>query len=180
MGKDNARACIQQCLRESTPELVLTCGFAGALNPQLRLNQVVFESDHARLDNALLKAGAIKASFICADRVASTAKEKQRLWQTHQADVVEMESSVIRSVCAQSGIPSATVRVISDAANEDLPIDFNQVMTSRQTIDFIKLTSILVRSPGTIARLIAFRKQIVRAGRALGQTLGNVLERLPK
>src|SRR6267154_4221338 len=51
------------------PELVLTCGFAGGLNPELKLGEVVFELStlNSQLSTRLLAAGAKPAKFFCAD-----------------------------------------------------------------------------------------------------------------
>ena len=45
MGEKNARVTIEKALEESKPEAVITCGFAGGLNPSLRGGTVIFSAD---------------------------------------------------------------------------------------------------------------------------------------
>ncbi len=161
---------------ERLPEFVLTCGFAGALVPQLPSGAVVFDSDpDFFLDNRLLTAGARRVSFHCAPRVAITRAEKLELRRTSGADVVEMESEIIRKIARARGIPSATVRVISDASEEDLPLDFNALMNSRMELEFGRLARGLVRSPGKIPDLIRFGTQTKRAALRLAEVLAKAL-----
>ena len=54
----------------------------------------------------LEKLGALPARFYCHRRVAITAAEKRALWQQSGADAVEMESSVIRTICREFRIPA--------------------------------------------------------------------------
>ena len=100
-----------------------------------------------------------------------TAVEKQALWKSTAADAVEMESGVIREICRAEEIPSTTVRVISDTAEEDLPLDFNALMTPDFRINFLKLGLAVARSPGKIPRLLRFQKQTAQAARALAAAL---------
>ena len=129
MGAAAAERAVQAKLAERPWSLVLTCGFAGGLNPALRPETVVFEADpDFPLRQALLDTGAVAARFHCAARVAVTAAEKTALRAATGADAVEMESAIIRRLSRERGLPSATVRVISDAAYEELPLDFNALM----------------------------------------------------
>src|SRR5437016_4767818 len=143
IGRRNASRSIQSELASQRYRLVLTCGFAGGLNPTLKLGSVIFSDDsEPPLSDSLVQLGARVGGFYCANRIAVTAAEKDSLWRSHAADAVEMESSIIRAVCKEKGIPSATIRVILDAAEEDLPLDFNALMTSRDNLDYLKRTRI--------------------------------------
>ncbi|MDB6124705.1 MAG: phosphorylase [Pedosphaera sp.] len=176
MGQRNAGTSIRKILSTLRPRMVITTGFAGGLNPELKVGTVVFDEDAAAgLSSKLIKLGAKPVKFNCAARVATTVEEKQALWKSSGADVVEMESSVIRQICHEQGIPSATIRVISDAANEDLPLDFNALMTSDERIDFVKLAWKLITGPQKIPQLIRFQKQTVFAARKLANVLNGLL-----
>src|SRR5208282_1633171 len=48
IGRQNAEKSIRAFLATNSPELVLTCGFAGGLNPDLKLGEVVFELTERR------------------------------------------------------------------------------------------------------------------------------------
>jgi adenosylhomocysteine nucleosidase len=176
MGKRNAERAIRAALAEERPTLVLTCGFAGGLSPGLAMGSVVFAADsETGLEPALLAAGAKPARFHCAERVAVTVEEKRALREATGADAVEMESGVIRAVCGEQKIPSATVRVILDTANEDLPLDFNQLMTPGLKMSYVKLAMVLAKSPGKMGALLHLRRQSQAAAEKLGQVLAGLL-----
>ncbi|MGA9778989.1 MAG: hypothetical protein WBS33_12035 [Verrucomicrobiia bacterium] len=197
------------------PHLVLTCGFAGGLNPDLKLGDVVFEVANAPLapslsppggerasarteegfdedvgkgiagdkpepphggcSERLVAAGARPAKFFCADHIATTVAEKKKLRDETGADAVEMESAAIHAVCAERGIPCATVRVISDTANEDLPLDFNTLAKPDKSLDYGKLLLAVAKSPGKIGALMKLQKQTRFAAERLAEVLVKIL-----
>jgi adenosylhomocysteine nucleosidase len=175
MGKANAEKAIRETFQIIRPALVLSCGFAGGLNPQLASGTVVFETQDSAMEAELLARGAFGVKFHCADRVVTTAAEKRALRESTDADAVEMESQAIGSICSQAAIPFATVRVILDAADEDLPLDFNQLMTSKQEMSYFKLGGALLKSPGKIGALKKLQKRCEAASDKLAQVLVRII-----
>ena len=180
IGRQNAEKSVRSFLATSSPELVLTCGFAGGLNPDLQLGDVVFESGKQKAESRnweerLLAAGAKPANFFCANRIATTVFEKKKLRAETGADVVEMESTAIQVVCSDYGIPCVTVRVISDTAHEDLPLDFNALAKPDQNLDFGKLAWAIAKSPGKIPALMAVGKKTKFAAQQLAEVLAKII-----
>ena len=147
----------------------------------MRCGDVIFDAEsESPLSELLAQAGVKPARFFCADRVLTTVAEKAHARQTTGADAVEMESSVIRSACRAAGIPSATVRVISDTAGETLPLDFNRLMTADQKIHFGKLAFALAKSPEKIPALLRLQRQTNLAARNLASLLAKVVSAVPR
>jgi adenosylhomocysteine nucleosidase len=123
----------------------------------------------------LVATGAKPAKFFCADRIATTVGEKKKLREETGADAVEMESAAIHAVCRERGIPCATVRVISDTAGEDLPLDFNALAKSDMHLHYGKLTAAILKSPGKIGALLKLQKRTRFAAEQLADTLGKII-----
>lgn len=176
IGPQNAERSIRKALQESKPGLVISSGFAGALNPEIAVGTVVFDCDpDSALFDRLLSVGACSATFESVARVLTTALEKRTRWIGSHKDVVDMESATIRAICAEASIPSATIRVISDAADEDLPLDFNSLMDPNSRIRYSKLAWQIVQSPALVIRLIRFARRTRWAARILSFTLDQVI-----
>jgi|SRR5665213_649154 len=180
------------------PDLVLTCGFAGGLNPDLKLGEVVFallnrrdefhesqtekeiadligDSRSSSLQEKLIASGAKPAKFFCADRITTTVAEKKKLRAETGADAVEMESAAIHAVCAERGIRCVTVRVISDTANENLPLDFNALAKPDKNLDYGKLFLAIAKSPGKVGALLELQKKTKFAAEQLADVLAEII-----
>ena len=177
IGRQNAEKSVRSFLNSCSPELVLTCGFAGGLNPELKIGEVVFEIGNRKseIGNQFIAAGAKPAKFFCADRIATTVTEKKKLRDETGADAVEMESAAVHAVCRERDIPCATVRVISDTANEDLPLDFNALAKPDKNLDYGKLFLAIARSPGKIGALMELQKKTKFAAEQLAAVLSKII-----
>lgn len=175
IGAKNAETALRQFLALNLPKQVLTCGFAGGLNPALKVGDVVFMTGYPTLEKKLVEAGAILVNFFSSNRIATTVIEKQKLRTETGADVVEMESGAILAVCRERRIPCAMVRAISDTAGEDLPLDFNQLSKPDKNLHFGRLALAIARSPWKIPQLIALQRKTQSAAKKLAAVLGKTI-----
>jgi adenosylhomocysteine nucleosidase len=171
IGRNNATRSVREFLARAEPARVFTCGFAGGLNPDLAIGDVVSFTNNDALAPGLLAAGAKPGSIACVDTIAITVAEKAALRHATGADAVEMESGHIQNICHERGIACATVRAISDSAHDDLPLDFNQLYKPDQSLDFGKLAFALARNPGKIPALLRLQKNCARASHRLADVL---------
>jgi len=102
------REAVEQAL-ENRIEVsgMVSTGFCGALDPALRIGDIVEEG------------------LVCADRVAVTAAEKAGLRKQTGAAAVDMESSAVAKKARDWNVPFRSIRAVSDVAVEDMPLDFN-------------------------------------------------------
>jgi adenosylhomocysteine nucleosidase len=176
MGPRNARRVAEAALAAMPCEFVVTGGLAGGLDPALRTGDLVFDADpDFPRTEALRRTTAREGRFHTVERVVSTAAAKAALRRETGADAVDMESAAIREVCRARGIPSATFRVISDRADEDLPLDLGDLLTADDRVDFARLAFSLLRSPRKIPALLRLYESMGRAGERLAAALVGVL-----
>lgn len=178
IGRKNAEKSVADFLAKAIPARVFTCGFAGGLNPKLAIGDLVFQTAEEKFRSALLAAGAQEAKFFCANRVAITVAEKRQCREETGCDAVEMESEAIAKLCAGRQIPCATVRVISDTADQDLPLDFNALMTPDFKLSSSKLAFALMKSPGAMPRLLELQRNTQKGAKKLADALGGLLRSL--
>ncbi len=176
VGSANAERNLRRWLsRHGLPDSLLTCGFAGGLDPKWKTGDVLYEADLAFPQFAKLEfAGARPGRFHQAPRILATAAEKAACFAATHCDAVEMESQTLRAACRAEGIPSATLRVISDPAGVDMPLDFNQFMTPKQTMAYGRLLGHLATHPRVLPRLLAFHRETLIAARKMAEALAAI------
>jgi purine-nucleoside phosphorylase len=114
--------CIRELLRETmVVSGIINTGFCGALDPSLRIGDVVVWGVAPAASQLPFLRGEISSS----DRVVATASEKRQLRQTTGAIAAEMEAAAVKQIAEHWQVPFYCVRAVSDTADEDLPLDFN-------------------------------------------------------
>lgn len=172
MGGRCARAAWEDALKDSRrgkPGCVLTCGFAGALDPALQVGDIL-----CRRNSLFPALGFPEGDFFCSEQVILRAAEKERLYRESGCRAVEMESGILHELCRQKGIACATLRVISDSAHEDLPLDFAALTKPNGKISIPALAGELLSHPGKIPALIRLGENTRLAARNLSASLSSL------
>jgi adenosylhomocysteine nucleosidase len=192
IGKVACQAALAQYAfpQDANPHMVISSGLAGALSGRLKAGDLVAPrkvrtlNNDANADadpalwNRLIQMGASPVDdLITVDRVVQTASEKTRL--AFFGEVVDMESAIIMSSFASASVPVVTVRAISDAADEDLPIDFDRCLTPQGAVRPMSLVNAIVRRPGNLPNLVRFGRQSNMAAQKLAAFLDNFVASVP-
>jgi adenosylhomocysteine nucleosidase len=168
-------------------DICVSSGLAGALRAEYHLGEIlaakevqaiswksVVASDAKLVQLAEEHGAHAVGSFYSADRVMGSASEKRELGRV--ADAVEMESGEVLCEASSLGAKVIAIRAISDAVDEDLPLDFNRVMTAGGEVSIPKVLGQVARHPMSAPALVRFGKQSRMAAENLGAFLDRYLE----
>ena len=173
--------------RHVRPDAVVSAGFCGAVDPGLKVGDVVVASAVVDRDNGkrysaapLLSPPGLDAErassggdILSTNRVAATAAEKRELW-TSGVRAVEMESAAVASRAQIWNVPFYCVRTVSDTAGENFSIDFNRMRNARGRFSRGRIVmSALARPWSRIPALLKLEKSCRIAARSLGDFLAN-------
>lgn len=152
------------------PDAIVSTGFCGALDPELKIADIVVAS-------SVVAAGRIYPAtpvgtktnvIVTVDHVVQSAAEKHSL-AASGAGAVDMEAAGVASRAEALHVPFYCIKAVSDLAGEDLANDFNRALTPDGHFDtMVLLRGTLGRPFARIPELLRLRKRCVRASRALG------------
>ena len=172
IGPSNAERVGRAALETVRPGRLLTCGVAGALDPEAAVGAVYHHADDGFPGADRLRATASRPGrMVTRERVVITRIEKAQLRAETLADLVDMESGVLRDLARAADVPSATVRSVSDTAHRDLPLDFNRVYSPDKTLLPGRLALEIARAPWRIPALIRFGRDAQVASARLAEVL---------
>ncbi|MCU1339930.1 MAG: putative phosphorylase, family 1 [Bryobacterales bacterium] len=116
----------------------------------------------------------MQGDVVSVDRVAITVQEKCELRTATGAAVVEMESAAVAQKAREWDVPFGCVRVVSDAAGEDLPLDFNQYRDADGRFERTRIALAALSRPFTVLPgLVRLDRHCRRAAERLGEFLAN-------
>ena len=172
VGEEICRRRMAAFLQDRQSELLISAGFAGALDPGLKVGDIViaknFSSakipDTSRLAGLTVRIGDITT----VKHVIDSAEERLRLAETTAAAAVDMETDFIAQACAEHALPMISLRAISDTRAHPLPLP-PQVLfdIEQQKTRAGKISLYLLRHPARVARMVSFIRQVRTARGAL-------------
>jgi adenosylhomocysteine nucleosidase len=178
-GALRAASAVDAAAETFQPDAVISTGFCGALDPQLRLADLVVATSVAVADRTypaqpVSTASPHHAGVVCSiDHVAQTAEEKLRL-RAGGAIAVEMEAAGVAARAQARGLPFYCVRVVTDLAGETMANDFNAALRADGHFDTMVILREALRRPLVrLPELCRLRQRSVRAARVLGDFFAN-------
>ncbi len=127
VGAESCRARIAAFLQTHHPSSLISSGFAGGLDPALKVGDVMIAGNFSS-DALLAKTNAtqvMKGTMTTQPQVAESVADKAALFSETRATAVDMETGIIFEQCTERGIPMISLRGISDSATDELPVSFS-------------------------------------------------------
>jgi nucleoside phosphorylase len=165
-------------LSSSKLEAVVSTGFCGALDPQLRECQIVVATEILDVGaNTTFECGTVDADspftsglLLSQDRVANNAAEKAQLRQ-HGALALDMEAAGVAARTTRAALPFYSIKVVCDRADESFPLDINTMRTPDGRIRRVKIGLHALTHPKVLRPLFHWKRRSGNAAKALGDFL---------
>ena len=153
---------------------MISTGLCGALDPALRLGDVVV-SGKAHIEVGMgARAQFVRGAVHTIAHVAVTAAEKRTLRNQTGAVAVDMESAAVERKAAEWNVPYWCIRAVSDRAGDTLPLDFNRYRNARGDFSRTRIALAATARPFTVMpQLVEFDRNCRRAVDALGDFLAD-------
>lgn len=169
VGPKNCNQRIEALLHKVRPRLVVSSGFAGAVNQNLKPGDLILAenfSDPKLLEKAeqtLPDRKFYTAQVFTSTSIIDSMDERNEIALRSGAAAVDMETGGIASVCNTHGVPLLSLRAISDTPEQSFPAPPSILFDlDRQRTDYGRLLGYLLTHPASIPRLIAFGREINR------------------
>jgi adenosylhomocysteine nucleosidase len=188
MGFAKARRATQALLEAHTPKWVLSCGFAGALQPEMKLGNIVIANSivdthgHELSVDVNMPADPSKGLYVgrlvTADAMVRTVKEKELIAKMLDAVAVDMESLAVAQICRDQQVRFLAIRVVSDDMSADLPPEVMTLTGSTGTTRLGAAVGAIWKRPGSVKDIWRLREQAHMAATRLATFLDGVVTQL--
>ncbi len=180
IGAEAARRATEAVISLYNPKLIYSAGFAGALDPMLKVGdileprQVINFADGSRVETEKLATRSNEKILITFDAVATPA-QKIILRDSYFADAVDMEAAAVARAAEVRGIPFAAIKAISDEVDFTFP-SMERFVDSAGQFRETQFAFYAAIRPWLWPRLIQLARNSNRAARALCARLEQLIE----
>lgn len=170
LGAEAARRAAEAAINLYHPSLVISAGFAGALDPALEVGHtlvprhVIDAADASRTD-----AGAGEGVLITFDSVADV-EQKARFATAFGAHAIDMEAAAVARSAQAHGVKFLACKVISDSSNSTLP-PLTRFIGRDGRFQFFRFVMHVAARPWRWAALCRLARDSAKAAQSLGVVL---------
>ena len=184
VGEKACRQRVAKFLQGQQFDLLISTGFAGALNDQLKVGDLLLAKNFStiELNNRRKSFSSLpihEADLLTVRALIDSNDERTKIARTSSAAAVDMETEFIARACAERDIPLLSLRVISDTLHEPFPAPTKVLFDiEQQRTRFLTFGTFFLAHPNRVPRLIQFARRIARARKILASALVTVVRGL--
>lgn len=144
VGAKAAARATAEAIKFYQPRWVVSAGFAGGLDDRLRRGHMLMADEVANLSGERLPVGMkLDPQWLAATKGVHVGRlltvgdiirqpaERRRLAAEHGAIACDMETFGVAETCQQQGAQLLSVRIISDAASDELPPEIEHLLAQK-------------------------------------------------
>ena len=177
IGAEAARRATEAAIALYTPQLVYSAGFAGALEPGLKIGDIIVPRRVVSAgDGSSVDTGTGEGVLVSFNSVASP-DQKTKLGNSFAAQAVDMEAAAVAQAAEARGVRFAAVKAISDENDFALPPMIKFVAPGGEFRTWKFALYALIR-PWTYKSVFLLARNSSRASRALCSWLGKTSDGL--
>lgn len=198
MGRERAERATKMVLQSNRVKLMVSLGFAGALDPGLAAGDIILCSGiHCQNGNGNKMAPHIHGSdngihtllcralesdsvnfrtgeVISVTQPMHTVEERAALRDEFNAEIVDMESYWIAAIAAQRQVPFLALRAVSDTVNDSLP-PIEQIVDIEGNLLPGKAALHFLSHPWQLTMLSGLHRNSVKAGKNLNEVINRLV-----
>src|SRR5262249_22303750 len=182
VGENVCRERVRKFLKHQEFEFLVSTGFAGALNNELQVGDLLVAKNFSTLDlndSRSFSRLPIHADLLTMPALIDSGEERERIARESGASAVDMETEFIARACAENDIPLLSLRVITDTPTQPFPASPSVLFDiERQRTHLLKLARFFLMHPQRVPRLVEFARRITRTRQILVNALLEVLRNI--
>ena len=193
VGRDAARVAAADAIRVHRPAWVISAGFAGGLVDPLRrghfvlANEVVDPEGNQIAIPLPVEETSLESDkrlhsgrLATVDAIVATEDAKRALGEASGAIACDMETSAVAQACAEQGTRLLSVRIISDAVDDQLPPEVATLLAQKTWASKLgAATGALFKRPSSALDMWQHKEDALKATDRLAKFLRGTIGQLP-
>jgi nucleoside phosphorylase len=184
VGEKVCRQRLAKFLQDQQFDCLISAGFAGALNEELRIGDLLLARNFSVIElndkhTVFASLHIREADLLTVPHLIDSSEQLKETAHISGAAAVDMETEFIARTCAEHGIPLLSLRVITDTPRAPFPAPAHILFdVEHQRTRVAALSMFFLTHPNRIPRLFQFARRIAHAREILAKGLVTTVQKL--